>query len=90
MGTWCYRRCMSVKKLSIALDESVAAGAAEAAERHGVSLSAWLDAAARRALVLEAGLGAVRDWEAEHGELSAEELTWADNLLDTGAGRGTF
>ena len=75
---------MAVKKLSVALDESVAAGAASAAESRGVSLSAWLNAAAERALVIEAGLEAVRSWEAEHGELTAEELAWADAVLDVG------
>ncbi len=72
----------------MALDESVAAEAARAALRRGVSLSAWLNAAAERALVLEAGLAGVREWEAEHGELSAEELAWADSVLDGVAGPG--
>ena len=78
---------MSVKKLSVALEESVARGAASAAERHGVSLSAWLNAAAERALVLEEGLAAVRAWEAEHGELTAQELAWADGVLDADTDR---
>jgi len=72
---------MSVRKLSVALNESIAEGAAAAAERHGVSLSAWLNAAAERALVVEAGLTAVSEWETEHGELTAEELSWADGIL---------
>ena len=72
---------MGVRKLSIALDESVAERAADAAEHHGLSLSAWLNRAAERALVLEAGLVAVREWESEHGELAAEELAWADGVL---------
>ena len=76
---------MAVKKLSVALDESVAAAAASAAELHGVSVSAWINAAAERALVVEAGLAAVRSWEADHGELAAEELAWADAVLDAGA-----
>ena len=76
-----------MKKLSVALEESVALGAATAAERHGVSLSAWLNAAAERALVLEDGLAAVRAWEAEHGELTAQELAWADGVLDADTDR---
>ena len=47
-----------------------------------MSLSVWLNAAAARALVLEEGLAAVRAWEAEHGALSHQELTWADAVLD--------
>lgn len=73
---------MAVKKLSIALHESVASGAATAAARTGVSLSAWLNAAAERALLVEDGLAAVAEWEAENGELTAAELAWADNVLD--------
>ena len=72
---------MVVRKLSVALEEAVAAEAASAAERSGVSLSAWLNAAAERALTLEAGLAAVRAWEAEHGELTDGELAWADSVL---------
>ena len=78
---------MPVKKLSVALEEAVAEGAASAAERHGVSLSAWLNAAAKRALVLEEGLAGVRAWEAEHGELTAQELAWADGVLDADTDR---
>lgn len=73
---------MTVRKLSVALEASVAEEAASAAARHGQSLSAWLNAAAERALVLERGLAAVEAWESDHGELSAEELAWADAILD--------
>ena len=82
VGMRCYRGVMAVRKLSVALDESVAAEAAGAAERRGVSLSAWLNAAAERALLIERGLAGVAAWEAERGELSVEELAWADSVLD--------
>lgn len=82
VGMWCYHRGVAVRKLSVALEESVAAEAASAAKRRGVSLSSWLNAAAERALVLEAGLAEVEAWEAEHGELRAEDLAWADSILD--------
>ncbi|WP_420446103.1 hypothetical protein [Candidatus Poriferisodalis sp.] len=72
---------MAVKKLSIALDESVAENAASAAAASGLSLSAWLNDAAERAIRIEEGLAAVREWELEHGELTAEELAWADEVL---------
>ena len=71
-----------MKKLSVALDEAVAADAALAAERHGVSLSAWLNAAAERALLIERGLAAVAEWVAEHGAFTEDELAWADSVLD--------
>lgn len=78
---------MAVRKLSVALDEEVAQAAADVAARRGVSLSTWLNAAAERALIIEAGLAGVRAWEAEHGELTQEELTWADDVLDGLASR---
>ncbi|MEZ5379168.1 MAG: hypothetical protein R2733_21905 [Acidimicrobiales bacterium] len=47
-----------------------------------MTLSAWLNAAAERALLVEQGLAGAAEWEAEHGEPSAEELAWADSVLD--------
>lgn len=71
-----------MKKLSVALDETVASEAALAAEKKGLSLSAWLNAAAERSLTIERGLAAVAEWEAEHGALSEDDLAWADSVLD--------
>ncbi len=73
---------MSAQKLSIALEEPVAAAAKRAAQRRGISLSAWLNEASRSALTVEDGLIAVAEWEAEHGTLSAETLAGADAVLD--------
>lgn len=72
-----------VKKLSIALDDDVAEAASRAAERAGLSLSAWLNHAAENELAVESGLAAVRAWEADHGELTGDELAEADRILDT-------
>lgn len=72
---------MGVRKLSVALEEQVAEAAAASAERHGLSLSAWLNRAAENALAVEDGLAAVAEWEAEHGALTAEELAAADAAL---------
>ena len=73
---------MAVRKLSIALDVAVAVAAADAAERAGMSLSAWLNHAAEHALAIESGLDSVREWERDHGVLTADELAEADSLLD--------
>ena len=78
---------MAKRKVSVTLNEEVAQAAADAAAGRGVSLSSWLNAAAERALILEAGLAAVREWEAEHGELAPEDLTWADDILASSAVR---
>ncbi len=78
---------MPVRKVSVALDEAVAASATEAASTAGVSLSAWLSRAAEHELALERGRRAVAAWEREHGELTDAELRDADALLDRLLGR---
>jgi hypothetical protein len=79
---------MPVQKLSVALDEQVAAAARQSAERRGISLSAWLTEAARSALTIEDGLVGVAEWEAECGPPSAEEVDAANEALDAmGIGR---
>lgn len=79
---------MAVRKLSVALDEDVASDAAASAEREGLSLSAWLNRAAARALKVEQGLAAIAAWETEHGAFTSEEIATADAELDRiGCGR---
>jgi len=73
---------MPVRKVSVALDESVAASASRAAETEGVSLSAWLSRAAQHELALERGRREVLAWEREHGALRPDELRDADAILD--------
>jgi hypothetical protein len=68
-------------KLAISVDADVHAEVIEAAEAEGVSVSAWMTAAARRALRLRDGLAAVAEWEAEHGALTPEELEAARDRL---------
>ena len=70
-----------MKKLSVALDETVAREAALAAEKNGLSLSAWMNAAAERALLIEGGLAAMAEWEAEYGPPGEEAVAWADAAL---------
>ncbi|MBT8207010.1 MAG: hypothetical protein HKN07_06455 [Acidimicrobiia bacterium] len=73
---------MTVKKISIALDPHVASAASDAAQRKGLSLSAWLNEAASRALQIDDGLAAVSAYEVEYGQLSDDSLDEADALLD--------
>jgi hypothetical protein len=61
-------------KLAITVDADVHAEVVEAAAAEGLSVSAWMTAAARRALRVRSGLAAVAEWEAEHGSLTGEEL----------------
>lgn len=81
---------MAVEKLSVALEQRVAAAARAAASRDGLSLSAWLSRAAEHAVRIDEGLRAVAEWEREHGSLSVDERAAADRTLDdlsTGHGR---
>lgn len=61
-------------KLAISVDRDVHAGIVEAAATDGVSISAWMTEAARRALLVRDGLAAVAEWEGEHGALTEAEL----------------
>jgi hypothetical protein len=73
---------VTARKLSVALEEPVARAAKQAADRRGISLSAWMNEASRNALSIESGLAAVAEWEAEHGPLTSAELAAADAVLD--------
>jgi len=64
-------------KLAVTVDADVHAGVLHAAKADGTSVSAWITAAARRALLVRDGLAAVAEWEAEHGALTAAELAAA-------------
>jgi hypothetical protein len=61
-------------KLAITVDAEVHDRVLDAAAAEGVSVSAWMTSAARRALLVRDGLAAVADWEAEHGALTDAEL----------------
>jgi hypothetical protein len=71
-------------KLAITVDPEVYAQVIAAAEAEGISVSAWMTAAARRELRLRDGLAAVAAWEAEHGPLTAEELAAARRRVSQG------
>ena len=71
-------------KLAITVDPDVHAQIVAAAAADGLSVSAWMTAAARRALTARDGLAAVAEWEAEHGALTREELEAARQKVGTG------
>jgi len=68
-------------KLAITVDPDVHAGVVAAASEEGVSVSAWMTNAARRALLVRDGLKAVAEWEAEHGSFSDRELADAQKRV---------
>ncbi len=61
-------------KLAITVDPEVHRQLVAAAMAEGVSVSAWMTEAARRALLVREGLLAVSEWEHDHGAFSAAEL----------------
>jgi len=64
-------------KLAITVDADVHREVVHAAAAEGVSVSAWMTSAARRALKVRDGLAAVAEWEAEHGTFTPAELAEA-------------
>jgi len=64
-------------KLAITVDADVHSRVLDAAAEEGVSVSAWMTDAARRALLVRDGLAAVAEWEAEHGALTDAEMAEA-------------
>jgi hypothetical protein len=71
-------------KLAITVDPDVHAQIIAAAAAEGVSVSAWMTAAARRALIARDGLAAVAEWEAEHGAFTDGELQAARQKVGAG------
>lgn len=61
-------------KLAITVDSDVHERVVAAAADEGVSVSAWMTAAARRSLLVRDGLRAVSEWEEEHGAFSDAEI----------------
>lgn len=68
---------MKVDKMSISLDPELGDEVRAAARRGGTSLSAWLGEAAAARLRSEALAQFLAGWQAEHGEITAEELARA-------------
>ena len=64
-------------KLAITVASDVHAEVVRAASEQGVSVSAWMTEAARRALRVRDGLVAVDEWEAEHGVFTESEMASA-------------
>jgi hypothetical protein len=68
-------------KLAITIAPDVHESVLAAAARDGVSVSAWMTAAAREALHRRTGLAAIERWEKQHGRLNAEEMNEARRVV---------
>ncbi len=61
-------------KVAITVDPDVYEGILAAATEADMSVSAWMTAAAREALLIEDGLRAVAEYEAENGAFTEAEM----------------
>lgn len=74
-------------KMAITVDPQVHGQVLAAAAAQGVSISAWMTDAARRALRQQDGLAAVREWEAQFGALTEQEMAAARTTVGGAGGR---
>lgn len=65
---------MSVDKIAVSMDEELLLTIRDAAAEGGTSVSGWLADAAKRKLRRRAGLALLAEYEAEFGEIAANEL----------------
>ena len=72
---------MSISRLSISLPPEVEVAVRAAAEDAGLSVSAWVAAAAEQAARIQQGRAAVAEYEAEYGRLSDAERHEARRVL---------
>ena len=70
------------KKRSISMPPDLDGEIAKAAAAAGLTYSAWLAETARKEFIIRAGLGAVSEFECEHGAFTAAELAEADDWAD--------
>jgi DNA-binding IclR family transcriptional regulator len=64
-------------KIAITVDPDVHRRVVAAASDDGLTVSAWMTEAARRALVIRDGLEAVDEWERRNGRFSDAEMAAA-------------
>jgi hypothetical protein len=77
----CYYCGVPAKRFAISMDEKLAKAVTKAAgDESDGNLSAWLAKAARAQLRQRAMREALKAYEAEHGEISAEEVEKAAAL----------
>ncbi len=76
-----YDALMAVERITISLDADLAEAIRVAAEADADNVSSWIADASRRRLSREGLLAVIKDWEAIHGEITAEEIAATRELL---------
>lgn len=72
---------MKVEKLSVSMDRQLGESIHAAAEREGLSVSAWLARAAAAELRRLALADFLSDWQRKHGKITSAELAKARGEL---------
>ncbi|WP_225836907.1 hypothetical protein [Streptomyces sp. NK08204] len=73
---------MRLERVTITIPGETLDAAKAAAEREGLSVSAWLSRAAERAAKIEAGLAAAEEAMADLDPPTPEEQAWVDAVMD--------
>ncbi|MGW2224079.1 hypothetical protein [Streptomyces formicae] len=73
---------MSLERVTITIPSETLEAAKSAAEREGLSVSAWLSRAAEHAAKIEAGLAAAEEAMAHLDAPTPEEQEWVDAVMD--------
>ncbi len=73
---------MAAIKRSVSFRPEIWAEVERLAARENAGVSGIVNAALERYIRIQEGLEAVREWEAEHGAFTPEEVAEADRLLD--------
>lgn len=76
-----YDDLMAVERLTISLEADLAEAIRVAAEANADNVSSWIAEASQRRLSREGLLAVIKDWEAEHGEITVEEMAAARKQL---------
>ena len=69
-----YDVSMAVERLTISLEADLAEAIRVAAEADAENVSSWIAEASRRRLNREGLRAVIKEWEDEHGEITAEEM----------------
>lgn len=72
---------MATKKVTITLPEEVVERVAELAGEAGLPVSTYITRVAEHHIRVRDGLAAMKEWEAEHGAFTDEELAKADDII---------
>src|SRR5262249_25652257 len=79
---------ITVEKLTVSLDQAVAARARRAAELEGMTLSEWLSQTVDKAASLTKARAAMAEDKRIYGEPDEEDVRWVEEQLDAaGFGR---